>query len=256
MHARVDNAARLAPIIAGLVALSIFAWAAMFSLHQADASRMDVVLIWVAMTVGMMTPSALPMIGAYDRIIESLDPSVRPSGAVAAFIAGYLAVWLVFAVIAGETQIALRGQALIGAHMAFDGSRISGVFLIAAGLYQLTPMKHVCISKCRSPLGFLMANFAPGYRGALLLGVRHGAFCVGCCWLLMLLVWIGGMSNLIWMAAISLIVIAEKTAPHGVLLAKGTGAVLIGLGLMCLAVPGSAAWLSDEALASICRGSV
>lgn len=256
MHARVDNAARLAPIIAGLVALSIFAWAAMFSLHQADASRMDVMLIWVAMTVGMMTPSALPMIGAYDRIIESLDQSVRPSAAVLAFIAGYLAVWLVFAVVAAETQIVLRDHALIGAHMVLSGSRISGMFLIAAGLYQLTPMKHVCISKCRSPLGFLLANFAPGYRGALLLGVRHGAFCLGCCWLLMLLVWIGGMSNLIWMAAISLIVIAEKTAPHGDLLAKGTGVALVAFGIVCLAVPGSEVWLSDEALASICRGSI
>ena len=255
MHSRVDNAARLAPLIAGLAAVSIFAWAAMFSLHQADASRTDVILIWVAMTVGMMTPSALPMIATYDRIIESLDQSVRPSGAVGAFIAGYLLVWLVFAVIAAETQIMLRDHAIMGDHMMLDSSRISGVFLVVAGFYQLTPMKHVCISKCRSPLGFLLANFTPGYRGAFLLGVRHGAFCVGCCWLLMLQVWIGGMSNLIWMAAISLIVIAEKVAPHGDMLAKGTGVVLIAFGVMCFAVPGSEAWLSDDALASICRGT-
>ncbi|MFA5900095.1 MAG: DUF2182 domain-containing protein [Hyphomicrobium sp.] len=255
MLARIEDAPRLAPLISALSAITVFAWVAMFAFHAGGDGASDVVLVWIAMTVGMMTPSALPMIATYGRLVPALDAAISVQRATSVFIAGYLMIWVGFAVVAAMAQIGMRNFQLMGEHMQLTSPLWSSGFLIAAGLYQLTPLKRVCISKCRSPVGFLLASFRPGYRGAFAMGIRHGAFCIGCCWLLMALVWIGGMANLVWMALLSVLVIAEKTAPHGDLLAKGMGFGLVAAGLACLVFPGSAAWLTDEALISLCRGS-
>jgi predicted metal-binding membrane protein len=239
--------------VGALAALSIVAWIAMLALHGMAPGAMQLVLVWTAMTVGMMTPSAVPMAVTYLRIAPRLEPTLNRAICLAAFIAAYLVVWILFAACAAALQLGMRGFFLIDEHMRFTSSSVGGVFLIAAGLYQLTPLKRVCISKCRLPLGFLLGSYRPGYRGAFEIGLLHGAYCIGCCWLLMALVWVGGMMNLTWMALLSVLVIAEKTLPDAEWLVKATGLGLIVFGLTILLLPGNDLLLTLDTLASLCR---
>ena len=251
-----DRGAGAAPLIVGaLAAVSMFAWIAMFGSHAGHADQLQVAFLWMAMTVGMMTPSAVPMILTYARVIPRLDKSISAGGSVVIFTATYLALWAAFAVAAAALQSVMQASLLIDDHMAFTNRWLSGLFLIAAGAYQLTSLKHICISKCRSPLGFLMGTHRPGYGGAFVTGLHHGLFCIGCCWLLMALVWVGGMMNVAWMAALSVLVIVEKTAPRADWLIKFAGAALIAAGVALLFLPRSEDILILDTLRSLCRGS-
>ncbi len=237
------NAANVPAVVAALSALTIISWLVMLALDSGNTGQRDL-LVWSAMTIGMMTPSAVPMIIAYARLAPQLDPQISVGRLVSIFTTAYLVLWLAFAALATVLQAELQKLFLIDSCMAFTRPWLAALFLISAGLYQLTPLKHICITKCRTPLGFLAGAYRSGYRGAFRTGLQHGVFCIGCCWLLMALVWVGGMMSLTWMAMLSLLIIFEKTAPRAEWLITGAGALLIVLGLATLVIPGSNALLT------------
>ncbi len=189
-------------------------------------------LMWSVMMVAMMLPSAAPMIDTYARIVHSRENS-SPSFCVALFGTGYLIVWTIFSGAATSAQLLLqRSGAVNGALMAAPA--LSALMLIAAGIYQLTPLKNLCLTRCRTPLGFLMTEWREGSRGALLMGMRHGVMCVGCCWMVMFLLFIFGVMNLIWIAALSVFVILEKSLPGGRLIARSSGIAMLAGGIALL----------------------
>jgi predicted metal-binding membrane protein len=185
--------------------------------------------MWSVMMVAMMTPSAAPTVLIYARAQRMAD--LHKSPPVAAFIGGYLIVWIAFALIAAALQLMLQRAALASPMtMALTGTRAAAAVMIAVGIYQLTPFKDACLGRCRSPAQFLSRHYRPGITGALRLGVLHGAFCVGCCWLLMALLFVGGVMNLLWVAGLTLLVAGEKLLPNGRVLAHVAGVALIGVG--------------------------
>jgi len=186
------------------------------------------VVMWWLMMVAMMLPSAVPAILLYARVrvMRGGDSAIAQTWV---FLAGYLAVWLLFSVVAAAAQYALTG-----ASMAIESRVAEGVVLIAAGLYQLSPLKSACLGQCRSPAQFVSRHWRPGTGGALRLGALHGAYCVGCCWMLMALLFVGGVMNLLWVAALATIVAAEKLLPRGEWLARAAGVALVGWGLVRL----------------------
>jgi predicted metal-binding membrane protein len=192
-----------------------------------------VAAMWSAMMVAMMSPSAAPTVLLYGRVHRnSAGPSPPPT---AAFLAGYLACWVGFALVAAALQLALERAALASpASMALHGRPAAAALLIAAGLYQLSPLKDACLGRCRSPADFLAQNYRPGAWGALRLGLLHGAYCVGCCWMLMALLFVGGVMNLLWIAALTLLVAAEKLLPGGNWLARLAGISMVGWGAVLL----------------------
>jgi predicted metal-binding membrane protein len=175
-------------------------------------------LMWAVMMVAMMVPSASPMVTAYARIASARG--ARPSLRVWSFVAGYIAMWTLFSVVATASQIALQQLALA---TPFIGAMI----LAVAGIYQFTPLKQACLGRCQSSIGFLMTHWRDGASGAFRMGLQHGAFCVGCCWMLMALLFVVGVMNLAWVAAISAFVLLEKATPWGNLIARVSGAALI-----------------------------
>jgi predicted metal-binding membrane protein len=191
-------------------------------------------LMWAIMMVGMMVPSAAPMVLLYARVCRTQREKGRPFAPTGAFVAGYVAVWSAFSLAATVLQWALEQAALLSP-MMFGTSPILGAgLLIAAGIYQLSPLKHVCLRHCRGPLDFIMRHWRGGTGGAVVMGVEHGAYCVGCCWFLMGLLFVGGVMNLLWVAAIAIFVLIEKVAPQGELAARVGGAALAGVGLVLL----------------------
>lgn len=171
-------------------------------------------LMWLNMMVAMMLPSAAPMILTYERVAEGARKAggaLMPTGL---FVMLYLAVWAGFSLLATLAQIVLAKAALLdSASLALGNRRLAGALLIAAALYQLTPAKRACLDNCRSPFSFLRREWGPGWSSAVRLGLKHGAYCVGCCWLIMALLFVGGVMNLAWVALLAVVVLAEKVAP-------------------------------------------
>jgi len=192
-------------------------------------------LMWCVMMVAMMLPSAGPMIVTYTRLHQRTirGRAVAPTWC---FLAGYLAVWTGFGLLAAATQWSLHQHLLLSSAMGSVNPSLGGGLLILAGLFQLSPVKQACLSKCRSPLSFLMREWREGTGGALVMGIRHGAYCLGCCWALMLLMFVGGVMSLVWMAGLALYVLLEKLAPRARSLSQLSGALLIGAGLSFLLV--------------------
>jgi len=214
---------------AGLAILTALSWAYLFllSARMGDMksplampmtsawTRADVVLMWTmwaVMMAGMMLPSAAPMVRAYATTLSS--SSTRLSGSTSLFVAGYLAVWSAFAAAATLAQWALHDWALVDAMGTSSSRWLGGLLLFGAGAYQFTGLKDACLSKCRTPLGFLLTSWRTGRRGALAMGVHHGSLCVGCCWTLMALLFVLGVMNLWWIAFVAAVVLLEKTVPN------------------------------------------
>jgi predicted metal-binding membrane protein len=190
--------------------------------------------MWAVMMVGMMGPSAAPMI----LLFGAAQAKRRGHGASLAagiFGLGYIVVWTAFSAGAALAQWALHEAALLSAAMAVSSPRLGGAVLIAAGLYQLTPWKNKCLTHCRSPLSFLMTHWREGKWGAFGMGARHGAYCLGCCWALMIVLFVVGVMNLVWVAVLAAFVLLEKIGPQGALVARLSGALLIVLGVVALA---------------------
>jgi predicted metal-binding membrane protein len=193
--------------------------------------------MWAVMMVAMMLPSAAPV----TLLIASIAKKRREAGTgpgftTAPFMLGYLAVWFGFAAAATLLQWRLDMAEQLSETMALASTLVAGGVLILAGIYEWTPLKQACLRHCRSPLAFLMQHWRDGALGAFVSGVRHGTFCLGCCWMLMALLFIGGIMNLAWIAGIALLVLIEKTLPWGGWMGRVTGVVLIGWGAVVLAM--------------------
>jgi predicted metal-binding membrane protein len=186
--------------------------------------------MWWVMMVAMMLPAAAPMILLYARATAGGDAEAQP--ATGSFLGGYLAVWGLFSLLAAGAQATLEQFGMLEPMtMGSTGKWFSAAVLIAAGLYQLSPLKDACLSRCRNPAVFLSRHYRPGRSGAFRLGLLHGAFCVGCCWLLMALLFVGGVMNLAWIALLTLLVAAEKLLPGGRRVAFAAGLVFVAWGM-------------------------
>ena len=191
-------------------------------------------LMWLIMMIAMMLPSAAPMILLYGRVARSARTEGAPIAPTAIFAGVYLAVWAAFSAIAALAQWELvRSGAVSAVTLAFGDRRIAGALLIAAGLYQIAPLKRLCLRNCRSPLQFVMRLWRPGLAGAAQLGLAHGLYCLGCCAALMALLFVFGVMNLVWVAALAAFVLAEKALPLGerVSFAAGVAAAVAGVAL-------------------------
>ena len=216
-----------------LAALSLLGWAWLMAGAGMSGMTADFFVIagmWTAMMIAMMTPSVAPTVLLYARAEQLKNWDLRPPTAL--FVGGYLLVWVAFALVAAALQVALQHAALASPMtMALTGRRAASAVMVAVGVYQLLPIKDACLGRCRSPAQFLSRHYRPGPRGALGLGMLHGAYCVACCWLLMALLFVGGVMNLLWIAGLTLLVAAEKLLPRGQLIAHVAGVVLIGWGV-------------------------
>jgi len=191
-------------------------------------------LMWTVMTVAMMVPSAAPMILLFATMNRERRDSQPPYVATGAFLLGYLVVWMAYAAAATLAQWGLHSVALLSPDTLTVSTATGGLLLLAAGVYQWTPLKRVCLAHCRSPLGFLMSCWREGPWGAFRMGARHGSYCVGCCWVLMALLFVAGVMNLLWVGALAALVLVEKTVPRGELVSRTTGVGLIVAGVALL----------------------
>jgi predicted metal-binding membrane protein len=200
------------------------------------ADWLGLFVMWAVMMVAMMLPSAAPVmvlvLGVYRR---RADAHARM--AAAAFVAGYLLAWTAFSLIASAGQIAFHRASLMAPDMRVRSAVLSGVVLLVAGIYQWLPFKNTCLTHCQSPLGFLSQHWREGAIGGLMLGLRHGAFCIGCCWLLMAMLFVVGVMNLAWVAALAGLVLAEKALRGGAVLGRAAGVAAVAWGLYLLVSP-------------------
>jgi predicted metal-binding membrane protein len=244
-------------VLAGLVGISGLAWTYVgylaWDMGTMDMSMemamprmqtwsvLDLVLLfimWAVMMVAMMVPTAASMILIFAKIQRQRRAQERPYVPTVIFLSGYLLVWAGFSVLATLAQWGLHSVALLSPMMVSTSPILGGMILLAAGIFQWTPLKYACLTHCRSPLSFLMTDWREGHRGALIMGLRHGSYCTGCCWFLMALLFVAGVMNLLWVATITAFALIEKVAPHGDVVGRVAGVVLVIAGLMML----SQAW--------------
>ncbi len=191
--------------------------------------------MWTVMMAAMMVPSAAPMVLMYASMNRKRLEDGRPLAPTGIFVLGYLVVWSVFALLATTGQWGLHAATLISPRLTLTSSILGGSLLLAAGIYQWTPLKYTCLTQCRTPLGFIMGHWRDGTAGAFTMGLRHGLFCLGCCWVLMGLLFVAGVMNLLWVAAIAAFILVEKVAPAGRWVSRASGVVLIAWGVVTLA---------------------
>ena len=234
-------------VTAGVLTLAGLAWA--YIAHLADGmsahhgmampqatpwstgQAAGLVIMWIVMMVAMMLPSVAPVILLFANVSRRRRLQGVLAASVTVFVLGYLLAWTAFAVLAALGQVLLHSAALLSPAMASASPLLGGGILLLAGVYQWLPVKGACLSHCRSPLGFFATEWREGVSGALVMGFRHGSYCVGCCWALMALLFVVGVMNLFWVVAIAGFVLAEKLVPNGRLLGRITGVVLAGWGL-------------------------
>lgn len=239
-------------VVTGLFVLTALAWAYLVWLARgmrmptvgmvvvgrawSPAEFVLVFVMWSVMMVGMMTPSAAPMILIYARVGRQATLQGKPLAATGFFATGYLLAWVAFSLVATLAQWSLHKGLLLTPMMASASAAFSGAVLVAAGGYQWTPAKQACLRHCQTPIAFILQHggFRRTPRGSLVLGFRHGLYCIGCCWTLMALLFVGGVMNLLWIAVISVLVLAEKVIPAGRGLSRVAGAVLVLGGLWML----------------------
>ena len=241
-------------VLASLVLLVILAWAytVVMALHGSQAHQHGgmalaawrpwtateaafMLLMWIVMMAAMMVPSAAPMLLAFARISRARAQASAPISYSGAFLLGYLTLWAAFGLFATATQGLLHAATLLSPAMASVNPIFSSAVLIAAGIYQFTPIKDACLAKCRMPLGFLLSEWRDGSGGAFVMGLRHGLYCVGCCWLVMALLFVAGVMNLVWIALLALVVLAEKALPYGRWVSRVLGLAAIVWGALLLA---------------------
>lgn len=191
-------------------------------------------VMWAVMMVGMMTAPAAPVLLLFARTHSSSEANGLPL-AVLMFALGYITVWLGFSALAAILQLALHQATLLSPVMSASSPYLGGAILIAAGAYQLTPFKRACLTQCQTPLGFLMANWRSGNSGAFRMGLHHGAFCLGCCWALMLVLFVVGVMNLAWVAVIAAFILIEKITTSGVFVSRVGAGIMIAFGLVLIA---------------------
>jgi predicted metal-binding membrane protein len=195
--------------------------------------------MWIAMMIGMMTPSAAPMILLYARVGRSAAAQGKPFASAAWFASGYLLAWSAFAVAATGAQWLLEQALLIAPMMGPASPLAGGLILIVAGVYQWTPLKDACLGQCRAPLTFIQQHggFQREAAASLRLGIQHGLYCIGCCWALMALLFVGGVMNPLWIAGIVALVLVEKLVPTAPWVSKAAGVALATAGVLMIALP-------------------
>ena len=236
-------------VLAGLAVIAALAWA--YIAHEAwEMNNMDVAmcmgmsarrwgmtdflllfLMWTVMMAAMMIPSVSQVVLLYAGAVRQKGHGGGIAGLTGAFVLGYLASWTGFSLLAALAQFGLHDAALISPMMVSTSPIFGGAILIAAGVFQWTPWKYACLNHCRSPLGFLMTEWRNGAGGAFVMGLRHGTYCVGCCWLLMAVLFVTGVMNILWVAVIAGFVLIEKLAPSGEWFGRGAGILLAGYGV-------------------------
>jgi predicted metal-binding membrane protein len=190
--------------------------------------------MWTVMQVAMMSPTAVPMILLYVKIERHRQPQRLPFVRITLFFLGYVLLWAIFSAVFAITQIRLHAVDLLSPTMASTSPWLSGGILIAAGLFQFSSLKQACLKQCRSPVTFLMTEWRDGRSGALRMGLLHGVHCVGCCWVLMALLFVAGVMNLFWMAAITAFVLIEKLTSGGEIFGRIVGVGLIIWGILII----------------------
>jgi predicted metal-binding membrane protein len=193
-------------------------------------------VMWAVMMVGMMMPSVTPMVLLYANVGRKAAENGRPLAATGWFVAGYLLAWTAFSLAATVAQWQLSRLALLTPMMSSASDLFGGLLLVAVGLYQWSPLKDACLTQCQSPLGFLISRggFSASPWGSLRLGAEHGSLCVGCCWVLMALLFVGGVMNLLWIAGLMIFVLLEKIIPTGRRVPRLAGAAMAAAGLFLL----------------------
>jgi len=184
-------------------------------------------LMWVVMMVGMMTPAVVPMA----MVLRGMGRTAHRERDTLLFAGGYLLGWSLFGVLAALLQLGLHARGLLEGHLLAAPPRWAGILLLGAGVYQLTPWKEACLRHCRSPIGFFLEHWSPGAWGAVGMGLHHGLYCVGCCWVLMLLMFVGGAMSVPTMAVLCGFILAERMLPPGPWVARIPGAALIVWGV-------------------------
>jgi predicted metal-binding membrane protein len=238
---------RLSVSAGGMVALSaaawlLLAWMALDMGHplvqltmpgNSDWSAMNaatMLVMWAVMMAAMMLPSALPTVLTFVR----LNVQRGEGGRAGAFVAAYLLVWTAFSASATAFQWLLQDLDWVDPMIVSTSVPLTACLLVIAGIYQFSPLKRMCLAQCRAPMAFLVAEWRPGAGGAFAMGLRHGLLCAGCCWALMVLLFVGGVMNIAWVAALSVAVAIEKLAPRGEQVARVLGALLIAAGVFKL----------------------
>jgi predicted metal-binding membrane protein len=219
---------RMIPAGIGIMAPAVAPWSGL--------ELVLVFLMWTVMMIGMMTPSVTPMILIHARVARQAATQHKPFAASSWFAAGYLLAWTLFAAAATAAQWAIERASLLTSEMQTASDSLGATVLMLAGLYQWTPAKDACLVQCQSPLAFILAHggFRPDAAGAIRLGLRHGAYCIGCCWALMALLFVGGVMNVLWIAGLAAFVLLEKIVPAGRILSRIAGAVLLVSGAWLL----------------------
>jgi predicted metal-binding membrane protein len=192
-------------------------------------------MMWTAMMAGMMLPSASPLLLTFGLAARRQPRGAASGREIYTLASGYLVVWALFSVVATAAQLILSTQLAISPMMTLTSPRVGASLLVVAGIYQLTPLKRVCLQKCQSPFSFLMHHWRAGTGGAFRMGIDHGVYCLGCCWALMLLLFVGGVMDLTVIAALTAFVALEKLSPFGIHTARVSGLLLVASGAWILA---------------------
>lgn len=237
----------LCVVVAGIIAITLLGWAYLIDAaspghaghHHGvvawDAGQLILgMTMWTVMMIAMMLPTATPMLLTFTRLQHRRHSAPTALRMVWLFVGGYLFVWTLFSLLAASAQWALYGAGQMTSAMGRVSPLLGGVLLLVAGIFQLTGLKDACLNGCRSPLAFLLNEWRPGFQGAWHMGVRHGVYCVGCCWLLMLLMFAGGVMNLAWMAAITLFVLLEKLLSPSRWFERASSALLLTVGMLTI----------------------
>jgi len=204
--------------------------------HGGD-SFLNLFVMWAVMQVAMMSPTAVPMLLMHTKVARYHHPGRSPLIPTTLFFLGYVLVWAAFSAFFAFAQMLMQSTALLSPRLASASPWLAGGILIAAGLFQFSRLKEACLSHCRSPVTYFMFEWRQGHRGALRMGLKHGVHCVGCCWILMALLFVAGVMNLLWMALITAFVLIEKAMPRGELIGRlgGVGMLVWGVSLIVIA---------------------
>ena len=193
-------------------------------------------VMWAVMMVAMMLPTAVPFVSTYSKLAGARAAGMSPVSGTIWFVTGYTLAWTLFGAGATLLQMLLQQYGLLSPSMSITSTSLSGAVLLAAGIYQFTPMKLACARHCRTPAGFFIARWRDGPRGALAMGTRHGVYCVGCCWMLMTIMFVAGIMSLAWMLILTAVMLTEKLPAVGERFGHAVGGVAIVAGIALIAV--------------------
>ncbi len=249
MTLRVRPATVATAVVAGALACWIVAVRSMTGMDMGPGSALGsfpfFLGVWVTMMAAMMLPAALPMVLLFDRVRREHRARGRAAAPTSVFVASYLAVWAVAGVAAYAADRALRSWAPHLLSWQHAGPYVAGAAVAGAGLYELTPLKRVCLGHCRGPLHYLLDGWRHGLRGALRMGIGHAGYCIGCCWALMVVLFAVGVMSVFWMAVVAAVIFVEKLLPRGERLPLLVGAALVALGVWVAVAPGSVPHLTQ-----------